>query len=83
MTTEGFMKMLDLFQCDGIDPATMAAFIVEHLDMAALGKLKIKRLLRSFEALKIVYHDVATDLYETSRAARQGHPEPAREPSVR
>jgi hypothetical protein len=83
MVTEGFMSMLDLFEQGDVDPAARAAFIVDRVDKASLNKLKLKRLLRTIEAVHIVFRVIADDLYETRRAARQGHPEPARGRSVR
>jgi hypothetical protein len=88
MVTETFMKMLDLFERGDVDPAARAAFIIEHfdrdiVDKAGLGKLTVKRISRTFDAMRIVFHEIATDLYNTRRGAPQGGPEPAREPPVR
>jgi hypothetical protein len=71
MVTEAFTGLLDLFERDDVDPAARAAFIIEHLDKAALGKLPLKRLQRGFDALRIVFRKIADDVYETGHAERQ------------
>jgi Protein of unknown function (DUF3102) len=79
MVTDGFMAMLDLFERDDIDPAARAAFVIEHFDRDIAGpKLSIKRLSRTIDAVHAVFRSIATDLYETRRAVREGRPEPAR-----
>ena len=46
--------MLDLFECDGVDPAARAAFIIEHFDrdMAdKVGRFSIARMNRALKAM--------------------------------
>ena len=88
MVTEGVMEMLGLFERDDVDPADRAAFIIEHfdrgvVDKAGLGKLSIKRLLRTIDAVHIVFLKIADDLYNTRRSASQCPSEPAREAPAR
>jgi hypothetical protein len=71
MVTAGIMEMLDLFERDDVDPAERAAFIIEHFDRDMAGKLSLKRLQRSFDALRIVFQKIAADVYETGHAERQ------------
>jgi hypothetical protein len=56
MVTEGVMKMLDLFECDGVDPAAMAAFIVEHFDRDMAGNIGRFSIARMNRALKAMIH---------------------------
>jgi hypothetical protein len=73
--TTGIMEMLDLFERDGVDPADRAAHIIEHFDrdMAGkIGKITIKRLLRTIEAVHIVSRKIADDRYAAHCAALEG-----------
>jgi len=54
MVTETFMKMLDLFEREDVDPAARAAFIVAHFDRDMAGKIgrfSIARMNRAIKAM--------------------------------
>ena len=66
MFSEGVMRVLDLFERDGIDPRDRAATIVEQFNPSIAeangGKVSAARVRRAGEAIRIVFAEITADL---------------------
>jgi hypothetical protein len=73
MVSEGIMSALDLFECDGIDPADRAAGIIERFNLAIAeasgpGKFSVMRVRRAIEAMTTVFAAITAEQHEEEQS---------------